>query len=42
MGNDAHKSKVEKMKIVFEKNNAKAKDYFFITEHIGDMHEAKK
>lgn len=42
MGNDVHTSKVEKMKMVFEKYGAEAKDCVFITDTLGDMHEAEK
>ena len=42
MGNDVHTSKVEKMKIVFEKYNVEATDCVFITDTLGDMHEAEK
>lgn len=42
MGNDVHKSKVEKMKMVFEKYGVEAKNCVFITDTLGDMHEAGK
>ncbi|MDO8557199.1 MAG: HAD hydrolase-like protein [Candidatus Jorgensenbacteria bacterium] len=42
MGNDVHKSKVEKMKMVFEKYGVEAKNCVFITDTLGDMHEAEK
>ncbi|OGI60295.1 hypothetical protein A2641_01055 [Candidatus Nomurabacteria bacterium RIFCSPHIGHO2_01_FULL_37_25] len=42
MGNDIHKSKVEKMKIVFEKYAVEAKNCVFITDTLGDMREAEK
>jgi len=42
MGNDVHKSKVEKIKMVFEKYNVEAKNCVFITDTLGDMHEAEK
>ena len=42
MGNDVHKSKVEKIKMVFEKYNIIATDCVFITDTLGDMHEASK
>lgn len=42
MGNDVHKSKVEKMKMVFEKYKVKANDCIFITDTLGDMREAEK
>lgn len=40
MGNDVHKSKVEKIKMVFDKYNAKNTDCIFITDTLGDMREA--
>lgn len=42
MGNDVHTSKVEKMKMVFEKFGVEAKDCVFITDTLGDMHEASR
>ena len=42
MGNDVHKSKVEKIKMVFEKYGVGSKDCIFITDTLGDMHEAEK
>jgi HAD superfamily hydrolase (TIGR01509 family) len=42
MGNDVHKSKVEKIKMVFEKHDASPKDCIFITDTLGDMREAEK
>jgi phosphoglycolate phosphatase len=42
MGNDVHKSKVEKIKMVFEKYNITSKDCVFITDTLGDMREAEK
>jgi phosphoglycolate phosphatase len=42
MGNDVHKSKVEKMKMVFEKYGITSKDCVFITDTLGDMREAEK
>ena len=42
MGSDVHKSKVEKIKMVFEKYKAEAKDCVFITDTLGDIHEAEK
>jgi len=41
-GNDVHKSKVEKIKMVFEKYKAKADDCVFITDTLGDIREAEK
>ncbi len=40
MGSDVHKSKVEKIKMVFDKYNIEAKDCIFITDTSGDMKEA--
>lgn len=42
MGNDVHKSKVEKIKMVFEKYNITAKDCVFVTDTLGDIREAEK
>lgn len=42
MGNDVHTSKVEKMKMAFEKYDIEPKNCVFITDTLGDMHEAKK
>lgn len=42
MGNDVHKSKVEKIKMVFEKYSVEANDCVFITDTLGDMREAEK
>lgn len=42
MGNDVHKSKVEKIKMVFEKYGVGPQDCVFITDTLGDMHEAEK
>lgn len=42
MGNDVHKSKIEKIKMVFKKYGAEAKDCVFITDTLGDMREAEK
>lgn len=40
MGNDVHTSKVEKMKMVFEKYDIGSSDCVFITDTLGDMREA--
>jgi phosphoglycolate phosphatase-like HAD superfamily hydrolase len=40
MGNDVHKSKVEKIKMVFSKYNIDSKDCLFITDTLGDIREA--
>lgn len=42
MGNDVHTSKVEKIKMVFAKYKVSASDCIFITDTLGDMHEATK
>jgi phosphoglycolate phosphatase len=42
MGNDVHKSKVEKIKMVFDKYGVKPEDCIFITDTLGDMREASK
>lgn len=42
MGNDVHASKVEKIKMVFEKYNVAADDCVFVTDTLGDMHEASR
>ncbi len=42
MGNDVHTSKIKKIKMVFEKYGVKSKDCVFITDTLGDMHEAEK
>ena len=42
MGNDVHKSKVEKIKMVFDKYGAASKDCLFITDTLGDMREAEE
>lgn len=42
MGNDVHKSKVEKIKMVFEKYKVSSEDCLFITDTLGDMHEAER
>jgi len=42
MGADIHKSKVEKIKIVFEKYNINENDCVFITDTLGDLKEARK
>ena len=41
MGNDVHTSKVEKIKMVFDKFGAEPKDCVFITDTLGDMREAE-
>jgi phosphoglycolate phosphatase len=42
MGNDVHKSKVEKIKMVFEKYKTKAEDCIFVTDTLGDIKEANE
>ena len=42
MGKDVHASKVEKMRMIFEKYGIGADDCVFITDTLGDMREAKE
>src|SRR3989338_9289170 len=42
MGNDVHTSKVEKMKMIFEKYKTSPERCVFITDTLGDMHEAEQ
>ena len=42
MGNDVHKSKVEKIKMVFERYNTKEENCVFVTDTLGDMKEAQE
>ncbi|MCX6738130.1 MAG: HAD hydrolase-like protein [Candidatus Parcubacteria bacterium] len=42
MGNDIHTSKIEKIKMIFEKYKAGPENCVFITDTIGDMKEAFK
>ncbi len=42
MGSNVHKSKVEKIAMVFEKYGATAADCVFITDTLGDLREAEK
>lgn len=42
MGNDVHKSKTEKIRMVFEKYGVSNNDCVFVTDTLGDIHEAKK
>lgn len=42
MGNDVHKSKVEKIKMVFDKYGAGPDGCVFITDTLGDIREAEK
>jgi len=42
MGNDVHKSKVEKIKMVFAKYGVGSSDCVFVTDTLGDMREATK
>lgn len=42
MGNDVHQSKIEKIKMVFNKYQTDAKSCVFITDTLGDMREASK
>lgn len=39
-GSETHKSKVEKFKILFNKNNLKADECIFVTDTLGDILEA--
>ena len=41
-GNDIHKSKTEKIKMVFEKYETDAQNCIFITDTLGDIKEAKE
>ncbi len=41
LGNDVHTSKVEKIKMVFKKYDVGPKDCVFITDTLGDLHEAE-
>lgn len=41
MGSDIHTSKVEKIKIIFEKYNTTSGECVFITDTLGDMREAE-
>ncbi|MFA6430582.1 MAG: HAD hydrolase-like protein [Candidatus Paceibacterota bacterium] len=41
MGNDFHKSKIEKIKIVFEKYKTIPEECVFVTDTLGDILEAK-
>lgn len=42
MGADVHKSKIEKIKMVFEKYGIGVNDCVFITDTLGDLREASK
>jgi phosphoglycolate phosphatase len=42
MGNDVHKSKVEKMKMVFNEYNVTSGDCLLITDTLGDIKEANE
>jgi phosphoglycolate phosphatase len=42
LGGDVHESKVEKIRMIFEKNKLTSDDCVFITDTLGDMHEAKE
>lgn len=41
-GADVHRSKTEKIKMVFDQYNAKPEDCIFITDTLGDMREARE
>ena len=40
-GSDVHKSKIEKIKMVFEKYSVQSENCIFITDTLGDMREAE-
>jgi len=42
MGNDVHKSKIEKIKMVFAKYKTDSSNCVFITDTLGDLREASK
>jgi len=42
LGNDIHKSKVEKIKMIFQKYQTTADNCVFITDTLGDLREAEK
>ena len=42
MGSDVHTSKVEKIRIIFERYRINSSESVFITDTLGDMREAKK
>jgi len=42
MGNDVHRDKTEKIRMVFEKYGLYPENYVFITDTLGDMKEAAK
>lgn len=42
MGNDVHKSKVEKIKMIFSKYGPNTDRYIFVTDTLGDMKEASQ
>jgi phosphoglycolate phosphatase len=42
VGSDVHKSKEEKIKMIFDKYDVKASDCVFITDTLGDLREAAK
>ncbi|MDD5290267.1 MAG: HAD hydrolase-like protein [Patescibacteria group bacterium] len=42
LGNDVHKSKIEKIRMVFEKYNIGPNDCVFITDTLGDVREASQ
>ncbi len=42
LGSDIHKSKVEKIKMVFKKHKVTHKDCIFVTDTLGDMREARE
>jgi len=42
LGNDVHNSKVEKIKMIFQKYNTTAEHCIFVTDTLGDLREAEK
>lgn len=42
MGSDVHKSKLEKIRMIFKKYGINSDDCVFITDTLGDLREAKK
>src|ERR1700690_4067272 len=42
LGGDVHQSKVEKIRMIFEKYQITSGDCIFVTDTLGDMREAKK
>ncbi len=42
MGSDVHKIKLEKIRMIFEKYGINSDNCVFVTDTLGDLHEAKK